>query len=92
MGLDLSNLRGVTEFIRASGAVERPLGITRAKIIFTLSRGNAKKCRAEIPVTIVNTLAYDTLLGMDFITAMGGAYDTYSEMFKYRWVSTHGDI
>ena len=29
---------------------------------------------------------------MDFITAMGGVYDTWTEMFKYRWVDIHGDV
>ena len=29
---------------------------------------------------------------MDFITIMGGAYDTWTEMFKYRWVDTNGEV
>ena len=36
-------------------------------------------------VTIVNTTAYDVLLGMEFMTAVGGAYDAYTEKLKYRW-------
>ena len=43
------------EYITASGAVEQPIGVTKIKINFTLARGTDKECKAEIPVTIVNT-------------------------------------
>ena len=36
----------------------------------------ANECKASINATIVDTSAYDALLGTEFITAMGGAYDT----------------
>lgn len=41
-------------------------------------------CTAEVSVTIVDTTVYDTMIDMGFIAAMGGAYDTYTELFKYR--------
>ena len=38
----------------------------------------------------MDTTAYDVLLGMEFMTAVGGAYDTYTEKFKYRWTGSDG--
>ena len=43
-------------------------------------------------VTVVETTSYDILLGIDFLSAFGGAYDTYTEMFKYRYVTPSGEI
>ena len=43
-------------------------------------------------VTVVETTSYDILLGMEFMSAFGGAYDTYTEMFKYRYVTPSGEI
>ena len=92
MGIDLNTLSQGVEFVTASGAVEHPLGVTKTKVMFTLSRGTPNECKAGVPVTIVDTTAYDALLGMEFISAMGGAYDTWSEMFKYRWIGGDGVI
>ena len=92
MGLDLRELRLGSEFITASGAIEQPLGVTPMKIMFTLAHKTLHQCQAEFQVTIVNTLAYDALLGMYFFTAMGGAYDTWTEMFTYRWTDSDGEI
>ena len=66
----------------ASGAVEHPLGSTKSKVMFTLARGTEQECKAAIYVTIVDTSAYDALLGIEFITTMGGAYDTWTELFE----------
>ena len=76
----------------ASGAVEHPLGSTKAKVMFTLSRGTANECKTSINATIVDTPAYDAFLEMEFITAMGGAYDTWTELLKYRWLGADGAI
>ena len=54
-------------FVTASGAVERPLGITRTKLKFNLGNGPDKPCVVEMAVTVVDTVAYDVLLGMEFI-------------------------
>ena len=92
MGLDLNNLNDRAEFVMDSGVVEHSLGSTKAKVMFTLSRGTANECKAAINATIVDTSAYDAVLGMEFITAMGGAYDTWTELFKYRWLGADGAI
>ena len=92
MGLDLNDLNDGAKFVTASGAVEHPLGSTKSKVMFTLARGTEQECKAAIYVTIVDTSAYDALLGMEFITAMGGAYDTWTELFKYRWLGADGAI
>ena len=86
MGLDPNNLNGGAEFVSASGVVEHSLGSTKAKVMFTLSLGTANECKAAINATIVDTSAYDALLGMEFIIAMGGAYDTWTELLKYIWL------
>ena len=78
MGLDIENLHKGTEFITASGAIEKPVGTTKVKVLFTLSRKTANESKVELLVTIVDTLAYDALLGMEFISAVGGAYDTWT--------------
>ena len=41
------------------------------------------------PVTVVNTTAYNALLGMEFTAAIGGCYDTYNK-FWYRQVGLDG--
>ena len=41
-------------------------------------------------VSLVDTLQYDALLGMEFMAAVGGCYETYIEMLKYRRVGPDG--
>ena len=40
----------------------------------------------ELFVTIVDTPIYDVLLGMEFVKAVKGVYDAYTESFTYRWI------
>lgn len=54
-----------------------------------MSRGTSNECKVLVFFTVVDTTAYDASLGMEFIIAMGGGYDTYSEMFKYWWVGSN---
>ena len=84
-------LRG-EKYVTANGAIEVPLGVTRGKLQFTLGRGTPHEQSELLYVTVVETTAYDVLLGMEFMTAFGGAYDTYTEMFKYRWTTTDGKL
>ena len=88
VGVNLANLEEGEGFITASGSIERPMGM--AWVDFTLMRGTEHEHRVTIKVTIVDTLVYDTLLGVDFIRAVKGAYDTWTETFRYRWVDTFG--
>lgn len=78
------------DFAAASGAVEEPMGVTKKKVVFTLSRGTPRECRVSLFVTVVDTTTYDALLGMKFMAAVRGYYDTYTEMFKYRRVGLDG--
>ena len=39
----------------------------------------------ELHATVVDTKSYDVILGMEFVTAVMGAYDAYTEKFTYRW-------
>ena len=92
MHIHANDLNRGIEFITASGAIEMLLGITKKKIKFTLSRGTPHMCTIEVVATIVDTSAYDVLLGMEFITAMCGAYDAYTDLFTYRWRDTEGTL
>ena len=71
-------LRRGVEFVTASGAIEMPLGVTKNKLKFTLGRGTDKLCVVELHATVVDTTAYDVILGMEFVTAVKGAYDAYT--------------
>ena len=55
--------------------MERPLGVPYGKVKFTLARGTPHMYTVWLFVTIVDTTAYDVLLGMEFMAAVGGAYD-----------------
>lgn len=84
------NLNPGTEFVTAGGAVEMLLGVCKNKVKFTLARGTPNMCTVEVYVTVVDTTAYDALLGMEFLSAVDVSYDTYTKMFKYRWTSPDG--
>ena len=90
MNINVRTLSQGVDFVTASGAVEKPLGVTKNKVRFTLSRGTSQMCTIEVEATIVDTTAYDVLLGMEFVAAMCGAYDSYTEMFTYRWHDATG--
>ena len=80
MHINFRNLDQGTEFVTASGSVEMPLGFSNHKVKFTLARGTPHMFTIEVPVTIVDTTAYDVLLGMEFITAVGGAHESYARL------------
>ena len=90
MQIKPNNLTRGVEYFTASGAVEMPLGVSRGKAKFTFGRGTPHMHTIWLFVTIVDTIAYDVLLGMEFMTAMGGAFYTYTETFKYRWTGSDG--
>ena len=41
---------------------------------------------------MVDTTAYDMLLGMEFMRAFNGVYDSYTELFSYRWRAANGNM
>ena len=84
IGIDIPSVQRGTEYITASGNVKRPLGVTRQKLKFTLGRGSTNSCTIELHVTVVDTTAYDMLLGIEFMRAFNGVYDSYTELFSYR--------
>ena len=57
IGIEVPSLQPGTEYIAASGNVERSLGVTRLKLKFTLGRGTTNSCEVELQVTIVDTTA-----------------------------------
>ena len=84
MQVNSQTLRRGVEFVTASGAIEMPLGITATTLKFTLARGTDHECMVELHATVVDTTAYDVILGMEFVAAVRGAYDAYTEQFTYR--------
>ena len=90
IGIDMPSLHRGQEYITANGNVESPLGVTQQKLKFTLGRGSTNSCTVELHVTVVDTTAYDMLLGMEFVRAFNGAYDSYTELFSYRWHDVNG--
>ena len=85
IGIEVPSLQQGDKYVTASGNVEKPLGVTRQKLKFTLGRGTTNMVIVELHVTIVDTTAYDMLLGMDFMRAFNEFYDSYTEPFTYRW-------
>ena len=56
-----------------------PLGISNQKVEITFACGTPQMCSVGVFVTIVDTPAYDVLLGMEFIQARSGAYDSWRD-------------
>lgn len=90
--INASNLGRGAEYVTASGAVEMPLGVPYGKVKFALARGTPHMYTVWLFVTIVDTTAYDVLLGMEFMTTVGGAHDSYTEKFKYRSTREDGSL
>ena len=64
--------------------MERPLGITKDKLKFRLGWGTDNPCVVELSMTMVDTIACDVLLGMEFVRAVKWTYESYTEKFTYR--------
>ena len=84
MCIDMEQLYRGQQYVTASGVVDHPMGITKNKLKFRLGRGTYNPCVVELSMTVVDTIAYDVLLGMEFIRAVKGSYDSYTEKFIYR--------
>ena len=92
MAIYVVSLAKGTEFVTASGAVEVPLGVTYSTVEFYLGRGTSHALSVHLHVTVVDTTAYDVLLGTEFMAAVRGAYDSYTKMFTYRWNGLDGRL
>ena len=69
IGIEVPSLQEGDKYITASGNVEKPLGVTHRKLKFTLGRDTTNTASVELQVIVVDTTAYDMILGMDFIRA-----------------------
>ena len=78
VGVNLSTLVRGIEFITADGALATSLGMNPHPIEFVLSRNTPKEHRLLVNVAIIDAPTYDILLGMEFIRAAKGAYDSYT--------------
>ena len=55
MGINAQQLQRGEGCITASGAIERPLGITKEKLAFTMGRGTDTLCVVDLTATVVDT-------------------------------------
>ena len=76
VGVNISTLVRGIDFITADGALATSLGTTPHPLEFVLSKNTPHEHRVLVHASIINTLAYDILLGMKFIRAARGAYDS----------------
>ena len=83
MQINSNNLTRGVEHVTVSGAVEMPLGVSQGKVEFTVSRGTPHMHTIWLFVTIVDTTAYNVLLGIEFMSAMGGAYDVRTTLSSH---------
>ena len=67
MNIHSADLDQGIKFVSVGGAVEVPIGVTRKKVEFILSRGTRREHRVSLCVTVVDTTTYDALLGIEFI-------------------------
>ena len=84
VGVNVSTLVRGIEFITADGALASSLGTTSHPLEFVLSRNTPHEHKLLVHASIIDTPAYDILLGMEFIRAAKGIYDAYTEQFTYR--------
>ena len=92
IGINLSTLVAGIEFVTADGALATSLGTTPSPIEFVLSRGTPQKFRLMLDASIIDTPAYDILLGVEFIRAAQGGYCSYTEKFAYRYFGADGTL
>ena len=92
IGLTADMLQRGQAYVTASGAVEFPVGVTKKKLKFHLGRGTEFHQVLELEATVVDTKAYDVLLGVEFFKAAKGVYDAYTEKFSYRWEGADGQL
>ena len=90
VGVNISALVRGIEFITADGALATSLGTTLHPLEFVLSRNTPQEHRLLVNAAIIDTPAYDILLGMEFIIAARGAYDSYTGLFTFRYFGSDG--
>ena len=75
VGVNISTLVRVIEFITVDGAPATSLGTTPHPLEFFLSKNTPQEHRLLVNAAIIDTPAYDILLGIYLIRAARGAYD-----------------
>ena len=85
VGVNISTLVRGIEFITDDGALATSLGTTPHPVEFVLSRNTPAEHRLLVNASIIDTHAYDIILGMEFIRAAKGIYDAYTEQFTHRY-------
>ena len=80
--VNFSTLNLGPEFVTAKGKVVVAMGTTPHPLEFLLSRGTVHELRVSLHAVTVDTNAHCAILGMEFISAVKGGYNSYTEMFK----------
>ena len=92
VGVNLATLVRGIEFITADGALATSLRTTPHPLEFVLLRNTPDEHRLLVNASIIDTPAYDILLGMEFIRAARCVYDAYTEQFTYRYFGSDGKL
>ena len=90
VGVNFSTLNLGPEFVTAKGKVVASMGTTPEPSEFVLSRGTTQELRVSLHAVILDTNAYYAILGMEFISAVKGRCNSYTEMFKYKTSNLDG--
>ena len=85
VGVNMDILVPGMEYNTSDGSIILALGTTPHPIDFVLSRNTPQEHRVALAALVVDTDSYCMLVGMDFIRAIRGAYDSYTAMFKYKF-------
>ena len=81
LGVNFSTLTPGPDFVTAEGKEGAAMDTTPQPLEFVLSSGTHQELRVHLPAIIVDTNAYCAILGMEFISAVKGGYNSHTELF-----------
>ena len=82
--LEPRHLKKAPLIITACGQPSRPIGLSTISLDFILADGTKNRTKFLAKVIVMDTDAYDILLGMGFITSCGGGIDSQYDKFFWR--------
>ena len=74
--LEPRHLKRAPLVITACGQPSRPIGLSTIPLEFILADGTENRTEFLAKVIVMDTDAYDILLGMEFIASCGGGIDS----------------
>ena len=89
IGVNVPTLTPGSSFLTAGGGLHNSMEVTK-EAVFTLARGTPEERRCFLKAMVVDTTAYCSLLGMDFVAGEGEVIDTWAEIVSHRYEDTAG--